>query len=175
MKLLEALELLKRPIPEPASTQQIVIACGFTPLHLETFLAAHLRRFFPKHRIGIKAGLYGDLAGNLERLEPSSESVVCVVIEWADLDRRLGIRALGRWRAADMPDMVESARQQSDRLTHLIKRLAENQPVLVSTPDAPPAPVFTTRGKPSAPGRVRTAGDSRIDGRLDLSLPGGPG
>src|SRR5208283_5414745 len=78
MNLLDALELLNRPIPEPASEQGIFLECGFTPLHLKTFLAAQLRLCFPKDRIEIKTGLYGDLAGNLERVQPSSRSVVCV-------------------------------------------------------------------------------------------------
>ena len=71
MNLLEALELLKQPISEPASDRQLFLACGFTPLHLKTFLAAHLRLCFPKDRIEIGTGLYGDLIGNLERLRPA--------------------------------------------------------------------------------------------------------
>ncbi len=147
MTLLEALELLKRPIPEPASERAVSLACGFTPLHLKTLLTAHLRLCFPQDRIEIRTGLYGDLAGNLERMQSSSPSVVCVVVEWADLDPRLGIRALGGWRSGDVPDIVESARRQSERLAHLIKHLAENMPVCVSTPTLPLPPIFTTRGE----------------------------
>ena len=68
MKLLEALELLRQTISEPASTRKLFLACGFTPLHFQTFLAAHLRRSHPTSSIEIETGLYGDLAGNLERL-----------------------------------------------------------------------------------------------------------
>jgi FkbH-like protein len=146
MNLLDALELLKRPIPEPASDQAIFLECGFTPLHLKTFLAAHLRLCFPKDRIEIKTGLYGDLAGNLERVQPSGRSVVCVVVEWADLDPRLGIRGLGGWRSTDIPDIVDSARRQSERLTHLMKEVADSVPICVSTPTLPLPPIFTTRG-----------------------------
>ena len=131
MNLLDALELLKRPIPEPASDRRVYLECGFTPLHLKTFLAAHLRLCFPKDRIEIKTGLYGDLAGNLERVQPSGRSVICVVVEWADLDPRLGIRGLGGWRSTDIPDIVESARRQSERLTHLMKEVADSVPICV--------------------------------------------
>src|SRR5208282_2166147 len=146
MNLLDALELLNRPIPEPASEQGIFLECGFTPLHLKTFLAAQLRLCFPKDRIEIKTGLYGDLAGNLERVQPSSRSVVCVVVEWADLDPRLGIRGLGGWRSTDVPGIVESARRQSERLTHLMKQLMDSTPICVSTPTLPLPPIFTTQG-----------------------------
>lgn len=146
MNLLDALELLKRPVPAPAYGRRIFLECGFTPLHLKTFLAAHLRLCFPGDHIEIKTGLYGDLAGNLERLQPSDHSLVCVVVEWADLDPRLGLRGLGGWRSTDIPDIVESARRQGERLTHHLKQLADSVPICVCTPTLPLPPVFTTRG-----------------------------
>jgi len=146
MNLLDALELLKQPISEPASGRELFLACGFTPLHLKTFLAAHLRLCFPKDRIVIGTGLYGDLVGNLERLRPSGGLMVCVVVEWTDLDPRLGIRSLGGWRSVDIPDIVESVRRQSGRLSDLIKQLAGNVSIYVSVPTLPLPPVFTTRG-----------------------------
>jgi FkbH-like protein len=147
MNLLDALELLNRPITEPVSDLEIVLECGFTPVHLKTFLAAHLRLCFPLHRVEIRTGLYGDLAGDLERLQPTGSSVVCVVVEWADLDPRLGIRALGGWRSTDIADIVDSARRQSERLGHRVKQLADSMPVCVSTPTLPFPPIFTTRGE----------------------------
>ncbi len=149
MKLLEALEILKQPVVEGASTREIFLLCGFTPLHFKTFLAAHLRARFPTSRIAIKTGLYGDLAGNLERLETGGGGEACVVVEWGDLDLRLGIRSLGSWRSADIPDIVESARRQGGRLTRLVKRLAERVPVYVSTPTLPLPPIFITPGSRS--------------------------
>jgi FkbH-like protein len=145
MKLLEALEVLKRPVVAAGSTREISLSCGFTPLHLKTFLEAHLRAHFPTNRIEIKTGLYGDLAGNLERLERAGASETCVVVEWGDLDPRLGIRSLGSWRSADIPEIVESARRQSERLIYLIRRAAELMPLYVSSPTLPLPPVFITR------------------------------
>ena len=43
------------------------------------------------------------------------------------------------------PDIVESARRQSERLAYLIRQLAESAPVCVSTPTLPLPPLFTTR------------------------------
>lgn len=73
MKLLEALEILNKPVAEAAPTQEIFLLCGFTPLHLITFLVAHLRVNIPTRRIVINTGLYGDLAGNLERLHSAGK------------------------------------------------------------------------------------------------------
>jgi FkbH-like protein len=100
---------------------------------------------FPTNRIEIKTGLYGDLAGSLERLEKAGGSETCVVVEWGDLDPRLGIRSLGNWRSADIPEIVESARRQSERLVHLIRRAAQFVPLYVSSPTLPLPPIFITR------------------------------
>jgi FkbH-like protein len=146
MNLLNALELLKQPISEAASDRKLYLASGFTPLHLKTFLAAHLRQTFPNDHFEIETGLYGDLIGNLERLQPSAGLTVCVFVEWSDLDPRLGIRSLGGWRSGDVPDIVESTRRQSEKMYNIIKQLSEKAPVYVSTPTLPLPPIFTTRG-----------------------------
>lgn len=145
MNLLEALEVLKRSNSEPSAVQEIFLACGFTPLHLKTFLAARLKLCFPNDRIEIKTGLYGDLASCLERVRSLGSSVACVVIEWPDLDPRLGIRSLGGWRSSDMPDIVDSVRRQCERLTGLMKGLADSIPLCVTPPTLPLPPMFTTR------------------------------
>ena len=67
MKLIEALKTLQSPLPDGAQSLRVYLACGFTPLHLQTYLAAHLRRLMPGHASEIKTGLFGDLAGNIER------------------------------------------------------------------------------------------------------------
>jgi FkbH-like protein len=146
MRLLEALEIAKRPVFETMSTRNMFLLCGFTPLHLETFLRAHLREYSPLSGVDIKTGVYGDLPGNLERLVLAGGSEACVVVEWNDLDQRLGIRSLGRCRAADITDIVESSRLQSTRLARLVARLAERAPVYVTTPTLPLPPIFTTPG-----------------------------
>jgi FkbH-like protein len=145
MTLLEALEVLKQPVSEPSSSQQMFLACGFTPLHLKIFLEAHLRLCFPANRGEIKTGLYGDLVGNLECLDTSSSSIACVVVEWSDLDPRLGIRSHSSWRPEDIADAVKSARHQCQRLTKLIQRLSESVPTYVSMPTLPLPPIFTAR------------------------------
>jgi FkbH-like protein len=144
VKLLNALEILKQGLPESAPGREVFLASGFTPLHLQTFLAAHLRLYFPQDRIEIKTGLYGDLAGNLERLQPGGLCGICVVMEWSDLDPRLGIRNLGGWRSTDIFDIVKSARQQSERLYQAVERLSRNVPVCISMPTLPIPPIFIT-------------------------------
>ena len=123
---------------------RIFLACGFTPLHLQTFLHAHLRQLMPTNGVEIKTGLYGDLAGTLERLNPADLSAVIVPLEWSDLDSRLGIRILGGWQTADLQEIVASSELQLSRLERALKAVARNLPVIISLPTLPLPPLFFT-------------------------------
>ena len=66
MKLAEALTMVQS-IPPHAPPLEVALRCGFTPLHLETFLRAQLCRLFPGRFLRAQLGRYGDLLGNLKR------------------------------------------------------------------------------------------------------------
>lgn len=144
VNLIEALDLSRKPAPAGASPLRIFLACGFTPLHLQTFLHAQFRLLLPAQRIEIKTGLYGDLPGTLERLNTADANAVVVPIEWSDLDSRLGIRILGGWQAADLHEIVASSELQLSRLERALKTAARNFPVIVSLPTVPLPPLFFT-------------------------------
>ena len=55
-------------VPRDARPFAVTLACGFTPLHLQTFLAAHLQQSLPDRKVTITSGLYGNLAGTLEAI-----------------------------------------------------------------------------------------------------------
>ena len=140
MNLIEALEIAKAPLAEDGPSLRIFLACGFTPLHLETFLAAHLRKLRPTHRAIITTGLFGDLAGNLERLNFANYDAVAVAIEWADLDPRLGVRTLGGWQLEKLPDILQCSARSLERLAHTLRSTA--LPTAVSLPTLPLPPLF---------------------------------
>ncbi len=141
MKLIDALGLLTKPVKEGALPFRVFLACGFTPLHLQTFLAARLRQLLPNHTIAVDAGIFGDLVGNLERLEPAIYDVVPIIVEWQDLDPRLGIRSLSGWQSTDLPDIIESVNLQ---ITRLQQALAQTSPIPTSVcmPTLPLPPLF---------------------------------
>jgi len=143
MNLMEALEILKQPIAQGAPRLKVFLACGFTPLHLQTFLAAHLRKSWGSPRPEIHTGLFGDLAGNIERLDPSTYDVLLVVIEWQDIDPRLGIRSLGGWSTTELSDIAKSSERALGRLHKGVRQAASSIPVMVSLPTLPLPPLFT--------------------------------
>ena len=147
MKLVEALKILQSAPRGDAGETNVFLACGFTPLHLQTFLGAHLQSRFPERRFTIQSGLYEDLAGNLERMEKAHPDAGAVVIEWPDLDPRLGIRHLGGWGPEDLPDIVKGTRARAARLEVALERTSGRVPLVLSMPSLPLPPVAYTSGR----------------------------
>src|SRR5271170_3907855 len=134
MKLRQALELINEPANSQDEVKSFFLACGFSPLHMRTFFQAHLQIRFPRKKIEVRVDLYGDLAGNVERALSHRVDAAAVVVEWADLDPRLGIRQLGGWLPKNLPDILANVRLSLQRLETALNRLAESCPVALSMP-----------------------------------------
>ena len=141
MKLVEALKILNDQPAADAENFNVFLACGFTPLHLQTFLGAHLRKFFPDRRISTQTGLFGDCLGSLERLPKSSLEAVAAVLEWDDLDPRLGLRQLGGWGAGIHTDILTNVATRLDRFFEVIARASREYPVALCLPTLPLPPI----------------------------------
>ena len=144
MKLIDALERINAPLDEGAPKLRVSLICGFAPLHLQTFLAARLREAAPERAPVITTGLYGDIAGNLEATPLDDLHAAVIVIEWQDLDPRLGLRALGGWRVADLHDIVDAASHQAERLLAGVVAMAKLTPTYLSMPTLTMPPLFPT-------------------------------
>ena len=113
-----------------------------SPLHPGTFLRAQLCKLFPGHSPSVQTGLYGDLIGNLHRVAEVSATVV--VIEWADLGPRLGLRRLGGWEPSQLQDIVGEGKRSCDLLQNGMAAVARNIPLVVCFPTLPLVPVSFT-------------------------------
>jgi FkbH-like protein len=122
----------------------VSLACGFTPLHLETFLAAHLQQALPGRKVNVSHGLYGNLIGTLEALsEAAPKDGVVVILEWADLDPRLDYRNAGSWSASDI---VAGARINLERLAAAVARIPAGPRAVLAMPSLPLPPLFHPPG-----------------------------
>ncbi|HEX3355028.1 MAG TPA: HAD-IIIC family phosphatase [Terriglobales bacterium] len=145
MKLIEALQIANTEAASPDGSCVAALCCGFTPLHLKTFVAAYFRRSFPARAVKVKTGLYGDLAGTIENLDTKVDFVL-VAIEWPDLDARLGLRTTGNWGPASLAQIVTDAQAQLLRLQSAIEAVASRPvPVVICPPTLPFPPVFFSR------------------------------
>jgi FkbH-like protein len=145
VKLSEALSVLQRA-PAAARPFPVLLACGFTPLHLENYLAAHLQAALPDRKVRISTGLYDDLGGTLEQFEPAGAQAVAIVIEWSDLDPRLGYRKLGGWGQRVAANILETVEAALGRLEMAISKVPASVKVALTLPSLPLTPAFHTSG-----------------------------
>lgn len=143
MKLSEALAVIRKT-PEDASTFAVSLACGFTPLHLTSFLRAHLQRLLPERKVDVTVGLYDDLLGSVGSWESANHGVGVLILEWPDLDARLGFRALGGWGQTFVPSIVENVRTRLRHLASLLSTTGSMTRIIVVPPTLPLPPFFHT-------------------------------
>jgi FkbH-like protein len=143
MKITEALKILQAA-PRDANPFDVMLACGFTPLHLQNFVAAHLQQVLPDRHVTLSTGLYGDLVGTVEGLGERRPNAAAIAIEWADLDPRLGFRSLGEWGPSEMSDIVSVVGISLERIKNALQRLPVGIATAVSTPTLPFPPLFHT-------------------------------
>ena len=80
MKLIEALEIVRKDVPEGAKAFRVSFACSFTPAHFQTLLHANLRLVIPGSHIVVSPGLYGDFWGNLARIAQENPDVAVLLM-----------------------------------------------------------------------------------------------
>ncbi len=140
MRLLEALEILKSAPASSVSPLESYLACGFQPLHLATFLGAHLQQRFPKRAASLRTGLYGSLEQSLKSAAETDAETVFVVWEWPDLDPRLSLRSACGWRSSDLIEILKSAESAAARISRGIENLAQRTAVVLACPTTPIVP-----------------------------------
>lgn len=150
MTLVEALRIVNARAAD-STRLRFALACGFTPLHLKTFLAAQLTERTASGRIDVEIGLFGDVPGTLQKLLDNPPDGVAVPLEWSDLDARLGWRSTHGWRTDRAADILSSVRMRLGQLTALLTELAQRTSVVLSLPTLPLPPMFPPPRGRSAP------------------------
>ncbi len=146
MTITEALRITQSASRD-ARPFSVTLVCGFTPLHLQTFLAAHLQTALPDRKVTVTAGLYGNLVGTLETAaDAAPQDGLAIALEWADLDARLDYRSAGSWGLAAASDIVSSARAMLDRIAAALARIPPGPRVALSLPTLALPPLFHTPG-----------------------------
>ena len=142
MRITDALKIVNGA-PKDVRPFEVTLACGYTPLHLQTFLTAHLQQAMPDRYVIISTGLYGDLAGTIEGIREGVGNNLAIAVEWADLDPRLGHRSPVVWDNKTIEDIVSSVLHALARLATSIRAVPTGT-VVLSTPTLPFPPLFHT-------------------------------
>jgi FkbH-like protein len=148
MKLAHALEIVQRRGTGTGEPFTVWLACGCEPLHLRTFLRAELMQRLTSAPVEVHTGVFDDLAGNIERADAAGDDPIAVVVEWSDLDPRLGLRRLGGWRADQLDDIVAQTRTAFERVERAVLAAARGRRVVCVMPTLPLPPLF-----PQPPGQ----------------------
>ena len=159
MKLLDAMEIINGRSHEPV-TARYAIAAGFMPLALETFLRAHLALRRPGTQVTLDGGRFGDLGGNLERAATGAErgdvDGAAVLVEWSDLDPRLGYRhGSAMTDPAVGAEIADGADAVLRRLRARVEALAARVPTALCLPTLPLPPVYLTRNAQASATELR--------------------
>ena len=136
MTLAQAVDLVRQQ-KEKLRKRRIFLVCGFEPLHLGTFLQGHFAQRFPDEASDLKTGLYGDLEGTLSAAAGSECGAAAVVIEWNDVDSRLGLRSAGGWQLSVQQDILANCRDRFARWLGKLETLASRMPVALVAPTLP--------------------------------------
>ena len=143
MRLIDALNTLNAS-RDRAERREFDLLCGFQPLHLATLLAAHLQQGEPQARVTLREGRYGDLLGNIDRAAADPVEGAALVIEWDDLDPRLGIRHAGSWSPDVLPDVLAGVESALGRIAGALPVLATTEPVALCLPTLAVPPLALT-------------------------------
>jgi len=145
VKLAEALSIIRNGAGDGPAFP-VLLACGFTPLHLGNYLGAHLQQALPTRKVQVKTGLYDDVAGTLEQFAVSEAQAAVVALEWADLDARLGFRQLGGWGQRVAGSVLDASSAKLKRVEAAIVAVPSSSRLAVSLPTLPLPPAFHTAG-----------------------------
>ncbi len=123
-----------RDLPADAPELAVGIACSFSPLHLQTYLQASVQAAAGDRRVSMIPGLYGPVVESIQHVAGASPDLCAVVLEWPDLDPRLGIRESATAPRADLEELSATAEGRLNRLHQALTDLAGLCPVAVLLP-----------------------------------------
>src|SRR5579859_1758103 len=145
MNVTEALNIL-RTRKAGGEPFRVLLACGFTALHLKALVHAHLQQALPGRCVEIETGLFGSLVETIAAAAAYKPHGVVVAIEWADLDPRLGYREAQAWGHKVSAGIVDTCRDALERLARSLEAVPSTIKVAVSTPTLSLPPVFSVPG-----------------------------
>jgi FkbH-like protein len=141
MRVTDALKILQ-DAPSEGKPFEVTLACSFTPLHLQTFLAVYLQQALPDRHVSVSTGFYGNLLKTMEDEAARGVNNIAIAMEWADLDPRLSHRASVAWNSDTLTDILAFVPKALGRLAKLIEEVSKTSKVVISTPTLPFPPLF---------------------------------
>lgn len=144
MQFTEAIKIIREHSSADRPLCRVVLITGFSPLHLQTFLQAHLQQRIAASRVVVSTDVYGDVGGALARVPAAGADMCAIALEWPGLDPRLGFRQLGGWGYKELADIVVDVQSRLVWVRESLEKLPDHMPVALSLPTLALPPVFHT-------------------------------
>ena len=151
MKLTEALAANRvNSLRDSAAPLTIHIAAGFTVTSFLTFVTAFASIRMDDRKIIAQSGPYGDIVAAAR--SASGADIMIVVIDWADLDPRLGLRRYGTSTQEITTDILQTAQKRLDMLKQAVMEASAECSVVIVPPTMPLLPIL--KGSPATIGQA---------------------
>ena len=139
LKLRDALRILQMVGPS-AEPYPVSLICASTPEPFSKLLAASAQQRLRNRQVVVGVGLFGNLSGNLASYCSSGGCPAVMLMEWADLDARLGVRQFGGWGRSSVVDILGTVQSQLNLMGGMLAKHAI-QPFYLVPPLLSPPPV----------------------------------
>jgi FkbH-like protein len=150
MTLTEALRLVNSSRATGSAGAPVFLVCGFEPLHLATFVQAHVIEHRQGEYVDVVSGLFGDLPGNIRKAAQSNSTTVALILEWDDLDPGLGLRSGRGWTNAARRDIETTCHDRLGYIAKLVESLVAGAVVALAGPSLPLPPLGHTVDRQAA-------------------------
>ncbi len=125
----------------------IYLVVGSTPMHLGVFVTAWAAQLLPLRYIECTLGPYGDVINGLASAKLHDSHAVFVVLEWYDLDPRLGLRRFATGTAEVERDMLRTIDERLSLIGEAVAQVASKAPVILALPGLELPPFFLVPGR----------------------------
>lgn len=114
MQFLEALKLVRAANQRDGELFTVSLVAGCSTISLTTFLHAHLSESHTDRRFTLIEAPYGDIVDSLKSAYAEKADAVAVVLEFASLDARLGLRRASSWTEEAIVDILRNVESRLD-------------------------------------------------------------
>ena len=139
----DAVRLARTPLTARGhGPTQVFLSTSFTPSHLSALLTGYLLRD-AGHHPQIAIGPYGDLVASVTAAHESAADVIVVLVEWQDLDPRLGRREAVTAALPPSEEILRTVERRAARILKRLQTLGGEHRVVVVLPTLPLPPEAT--------------------------------
>lgn len=133
MQFSEALKKARNARMVKAPDFHIQLAAGCSPISLLAYLTAHLSDRTGTRRFNVSEAAYGEIIDSLKAAYSARPDGIALLLEYATLDPRLGLRRSSSWGDEAIVDILKNVRMRLELIRQVIAG-SENRRTVIHLP-----------------------------------------